>query len=694
MAQMKILYPDCTVKLMAYMDDVTVVGPYEQVAHCVGIFEEKIKALGLSLNRKKCCFFDNGMHDIVPVGLPSEFSRSHDGVMVLGAPIGNDPYVSQSCGRILADLDSKFSAVDTLENGQVQHLLTRLCCIPTVTFLPRVVEPRLFMPFAKACDAFIKRYLEMLLSWGTLEGHPWNQAILPIRLGGLGLRLPSLTTQAAFLGSWATCWLRVMEDPHVVAFLDSLPDRGSSIPFAKSLEQAYASLCSLPVPRGIRAEERLPADLNSVLGSGKRVQQYFTKALEEDRYNKLLESMDPPDRARLLSCAGPGASGWLTAIPYNSSLTLSNEEFSTAVLLRLGLPIPLCAGPTTCVCKSPMDPHGHHALSCTTGGWLQIRHNQLRETWIDILTRAGLSTHREVFVDSGKHPRIPRLDPVSHLSSAGVSVIPTAVPITMTVDPVVLGLESEELMATDITTRFDHSDKDPPHDHDVVASAQADDSRSQRNPTEANDSRGEGTIGGFVTTPTTATFDSQSSDSTPAATEFNLVKADIMVSGFPDGKTLLLDVTVTSDRLQRVGSVPTGREQQAQSAHRAERRKNCTYGADARQMTGNGFMFEPLVFESFGLMGERNILLLRKTALFAATHSNSAQRHSGAFPAMAQSFEHTALQRLSVCLQKWNAQLICRKASQGRAQQSASSCFRRRPAFNPNVIRNIGAAGH
>ena len=81
-------------------------------------------------------------------------------------------------------------------------------------------------------------------------------------------------------------------------------------------------------------------------------------------------------------------------------------------------------------------------------------------------------------------------------------------------------------------------------------------------------------------------------------------RADIVASGFTDGKTRLLDVTVTSANLQETGSVPTKDHPQGHSSLMSEQSKNKKYGVlpDALQKTENGYTFEPLAFECFGLM--------------------------------------------------------------------------------------------
>ena len=74
-----------------------------------------------------------------------------------------------------------------------------------------------------------------------------------------------------------------------------------------------------------------------------------------------------------------GASTWLTALPIdNHGFALHKTAFRDALSLRYGWAIK--NSPSHCSC-------GHafsiaHALSCPTGGYPSIRHNEIRDIWI------------------------------------------------------------------------------------------------------------------------------------------------------------------------------------------------------------------------------------------------------------------------------------------------------------------------
>ena len=73
---------------------------------------------------------------------------------------------------------------------------------------------------------------------------------------------------------------------------------------------------------------------------------------------------------------GNGASNWLTSLPIQEEgFHLNKREFWDTISLRHNWPIPFL--PTTCVCGKPFDVS--HSLSCKKGGFVTLRHNEVRD---------------------------------------------------------------------------------------------------------------------------------------------------------------------------------------------------------------------------------------------------------------------------------------------------------------------------
>ena len=86
---------------------------------------------------------------------------------------------------------------------------------------------------------------------------------------------------------------------------------------------------------------------------------------------------------RILDLASEkGASSWLTSLPLEScGFTLNKQEFHDAMLLRYDFRIKDIAS----VCACGENNNVNHTLICKRGGFVSLRHNNLRDVTADIL---------------------------------------------------------------------------------------------------------------------------------------------------------------------------------------------------------------------------------------------------------------------------------------------------------------------
>ena len=129
---------------------------------------------------------------------------------------------------------------------------------------------------------------------------------------------------------------------------------------------------------------------------------------EERRIECLQEVLDLVDvkLKRSIELAGEkGAGACLTALPLQSmGYTLNKQEFRDAICLRYGWKIPYT--PLFCNCKKKNDVN--HTLNCKLGGYVHMRHNNLRdleafilkEVCKDVRTEPGLLPVGNAEVDS------------------------------------------------------------------------------------------------------------------------------------------------------------------------------------------------------------------------------------------------------------------------------------------------------
>ena len=79
-----------------------------------------------------------------------------------------------------------------------------------------------------------------------------------------------------------------------------------------------------------------------------------------------------------------GASIWLTVLPIKEyGFALDKQSFWDSVYIRYNIPLPRL--PTPCVCGASFNIE--HALSCSKGGFIINRHNEIRNTTAEFLSK-------------------------------------------------------------------------------------------------------------------------------------------------------------------------------------------------------------------------------------------------------------------------------------------------------------------
>ena len=99
-------------------------------------------------------------------------------------------------------------------------------------------------------------------------------------------------------------------------------------------------------------------------------------------YNQLLEKLDSSTKRALEMAKEKGASSWLTTLPLDwLGYTLNRQEFRDSIALRYNWKIKDM--PAYCGCGKENDID--HSLSCKKGGYVILRHNNIRDTTAKVL---------------------------------------------------------------------------------------------------------------------------------------------------------------------------------------------------------------------------------------------------------------------------------------------------------------------
>ena len=206
-----------------YLDDGHIVGKASEVLARVQDLERVLQPLGLTLNLAKCRLWGPGIqtvHQAMPQ-YPSELAEDHPsrrvpvvpfggpcGITTLGVPIdapkgfpGRDPAVAPECqqqwGKAVAQTVLLLERLRAYPEGQVRHALLRFCLDACrVVHLLRSTEYEEAASHPAMLRARLQEALQDLLGVGISEGI-WEQACLPIRLGGLGISDPHVVQPAA-----------------------------------------------------------------------------------------------------------------------------------------------------------------------------------------------------------------------------------------------------------------------------------------------------------------------------------------------------------------------------------------------------------------------------------------------------------------------------------------------------------------
>ena len=202
-----------------------------------------------------------------------------------------------------------------------------------------------------------------------------DEGLLPVHLGGLGLRQAGVHSAAIFLRSVNAC------GPLILSL------SGQTVPQAyyTSALQAFCTGIGRP-PLSSFDDFETPI-----------FQKYLSHLIDDSLYNSLLSSApNTRHRALAISSSLPHAGEWLSVLPCpNLGLHFLGPEFQTCLWYCLGIPL-TNSGLDCPICLRPSDPFGDHAVVCGGNGERITRHNDLRGVIYSAAQSAALSPRQEV----------------------------------------------------------------------------------------------------------------------------------------------------------------------------------------------------------------------------------------------------------------------------------------------------------
>jgi hypothetical protein len=262
-------------------------------------------------------------------------------------------------------------------------LLTKCFAVPKITYLLRTTPAFLRRELLMDIDSTFRRTLERITNV-KMDDTTWQQASLPVAVGGLGIRSVNDIALPAYCSS-------LHATRHLVEAI--LHGTGAAnLPFlqAESALELYGQLPGAEMP----------------IGTERNHQRRWDEPLVLHRQRLLLEDTQTVhDRARLLAVAERESGRWLHAVPSPQLGTyLDNESLRIAVALRLGSD--MCV-PHACICGQPVSSTGRHGLACKRSLGRHPRHHALNETIRRALVSSGVPSILEpvgLDRDDGKRP--------------------------------------------------------------------------------------------------------------------------------------------------------------------------------------------------------------------------------------------------------------------------------------------------
>ena len=261
-----------------------------------------------------------------------------EGERHLGAVIGSNEfrsrYISTKVGKWIQDVEQLAKIAD--DEPQLAYSAFTKALSMRWCFLQRTIPDT--KTYFEPLEGTIRDKLIPAIIGRRVTDLERKIISLPVRLGGMGIQNPTLTADTEFRNSTI-----------ITQNLTTL------------IENQEQNLENYD-------EERLMSEIKRMKTEK---EEAFMEQLEEIKQVvdlKLCRSID-------LACE-KGAGAWLSALPLQSlSYTLNKQEFRDAICLRYGWRIPNTPAYCACGSKNSVD----HTLNCKRGGYVNMRHNNIRD---------------------------------------------------------------------------------------------------------------------------------------------------------------------------------------------------------------------------------------------------------------------------------------------------------------------------
>ena len=353
-----------------FLDDGTLGGLADEVLTNVEMIIPAMAEIGLVINPQKCEIIVPSYPRVdVKVSklqqlLPGATVLSDAHRTILGAPL-SEAAATRVLEEKKTDLERMIHRLGYMDAHTALFLLQRSIWLPKLQYLLRAAPLYKQQNMLAALDLALKHGLTDLLNVQFDESN-WEQAVLPTRLGGLGLRRTADIALPSFISSFHRC--------HQL-LLRILPPSYHG-PVANERQQLVSEWLK------VASDKEVPKD------DATCQQRHWDFPLAESKRDALLSNTNQFGRARILGVSTSESGAWLRALPSaNLGTQLDNQTVLVAVALRVGADV---TSQYICRCGAMADTKGYHALTCRFSAGRLPRHTALNDTIRRALQSAGV----------------------------------------------------------------------------------------------------------------------------------------------------------------------------------------------------------------------------------------------------------------------------------------------------------------
>ncbi|KAL0211337.1 hypothetical protein P9112_009635 [Eukaryota sp. TZLM1-RC] len=360
-----------SLKMIAYMDDVVLIGDLNIVKKATACFKELFTKIGLRLNLFKCVLLSNSPVSTIVDGIEIQAKLySIDAIRHLGSFLGNNGEITK---KLFEKLNSTSDKIDRMMNLDIQkHIkftIVRLCFSSNFNHIFRSTNPLVTRPLAQKFNELRAKVLSQLLGCKMFQIP--DHAYLSPHYGGLGWTKASILTSYAFVGGCRNAIFEFSE--RFAEWEDLLMTTQSSTVFELNEEISRIDVekwgrC-FPQPFNGNIPEKNVLNLKYTL---RTLQKRLTGMYEKDLYNNICSSavLNQDLHSLLLEkgvCENKASDSslFVTIVPRRFGLCATNEAFVTKMRLYLNIPINQLLSKEKCICSNSPQLTLRHALNCS-----------------------------------------------------------------------------------------------------------------------------------------------------------------------------------------------------------------------------------------------------------------------------------------------------------------------------------------